>query len=435
MSVLAIGLSHRSAPVALLERAAGAGDPRKLLAALRDARHVEEAVVLSTCNRFEVYAEVSTFHGGVQELTEVLATESGLGRDTLAPHLYVHYEGRAVAHLFSVVSGLDSMVVGESQILGQVRSAFRTCRDEKTIGRVLDPLFQQALRVGKRVHAETGIDRAGPSVAGAGLAVAGSTLGGLAGRSTLVVGAGAMGALVVASLHREGSRIVVANRTPRHAARLVRQVGGRAVGLEALEEELAAADLLVSSTGATGLVIGADVVAAAMTRRPGRPLVILDLALPRDVDPAVRELAGVTLVDLESLHAVLEGTAPGREVESARLIVAEEVAAFVAWQRASRVAPTVAALRSKADEVVSRELARLDGRLTDLPPRTRAEIAATVHRVVEKLLHTPTVRVKQLAEGPDGDAYAEALRELFGLDPATPQAVAQTDFELTGEQP
>ncbi len=427
MSVLVVGLSHRSAPGTVLERVALDGDGVvKLLADLNTSGHVDEAVVVSTCNRVEVYAEVSRFHGGVQEVSELLARSGGLPLDALAPHLYVHYEDSAVQHLFTVTAGLDSMVVGESQVLGQVRGAFRLADEEGTVGRVLRPLLQHALHAGKRAHAETGIDAAGPSVVDAALGAAGSALGALAGRHALVVGAGSMGALAVSLLRRAGvGELVVANRTPERAHRLAAAYGGRGTGLDELVGEIAGVDLLLCSTGATGVVVPAEAVEQAMRTRPGRPLAVVDLALPRDVEAAAAAVPGVTLVDLAALGAAIGDAVAGPEIEAAQRIVTDEVGAYLASRRSSHVAPTVVALRAKAAEVVAAELGRLDGRLPGLDPRAQAEVATTVRRVVDKLLHSPTVRVKELADQPGGQSYAAALRELFDLDPAAPEAVSR----------
>jgi len=419
MNMVAVGLSHRSAPVDLLERAALVGDEAaKLLADLGGCLHVEEAVVLATCNRVEVYAEVSKFHAGGQEISELLSRASGLSLDELSPHLYLHYEDSAVAHLFAVAAGLDSMVVGESQILGQLRAAHRLARAEGTVGRGIGELVQQALRVGKRVHAETGIDRAGASVVAAALEEATFTVGSLVGLRAVVIGAGSMGALASALLRRGGvAELVIANRTMPRAERLADTYDGRAVRLPDVPAEVAVADLVLSSTGSTGLVLRAPAVAAAMAHRTQRPLAIVDLALPHDVDPAVRRVPGVRLVDLATLGEALRDASAGRDIAAARDIVAEEVAAFLGWQRSVQVGPTVAALRDKASAVVAAELARLNNRLPDLGDRERAEVANAVHRVVDKLLHAPTVRVKELAGRPGGHAYAEALRALFDLFP------------------
>jgi glutamyl-tRNA reductase len=425
MSVLVVGLSHKTAPVELLERVAINPDHvPKALAELQQGAHVVESVVLSTCNRVEVYAHVTRFHGGVQEVSDLLARLSGVLLDDLSDHLYVHYEDRAVHHLFNVAAGLDSMVVGEGQILGQVRAAFKTAQDEGAIGRVLGELFRHSLRVGKRVRTDTAVGRAGASLVAIGLRVAQAAIGPLTqDTKALIVGAGAMGALAGTTLRREGvGTIVVANRTPERAATLAQTLDGRGIALDDLESAIADADLVVSSTGASGIVVEADAVRRAVADRTERPLFFLDLALPRDIDPAVRDLPGVRLADLDALRAVLDTEESGAELDECRRIVADEVAVFLGWQRAMRVAPTVVALRAKADALIAAELERLSARV-DLGGKERGEVESAVRRVVEKLLHAPTVRVKELAEAPGGDHYAEALRELFGLDPQVPEAV------------
>ncbi len=429
MSVLVVGVSHRSAPVTLLEQVTvGIGDTTGVLTELTTGA-VAEAVVLATCNRVEVYADTSGFHAGVDAVSDLLSRRSGVPLEELSKHLYVHWEGQAVLHLFEVACGLDSMVVGESQILGQLRRSYAAAG--AGVGRVLHELFQRALHVGKRAHSETGLDEAGQSLVSVGLEHAVAAVGPLPGRHVLLVGAGSMGALAGATLRRAGvGEVVVANRTAANAARLATSLDGRGVGLDGLEDALQHADVVVSSTGATGTVISFEVVEAAVARRGGRPLAFLDLALPRDVDPVVRALPGVTLVDLASLQEVLASTRAGAGVEAARVIVTEEVGEFLASQQASRVAPTVVALRSRAEEVVAAELTRLSGRLPRLGDRERAEVEQAVRRVVQTLLHTPTVRVKELTDAPEGLSYADALRELFGLDRNAPAAVTATPVSL-----
>ncbi|MFF0867764.1 glutamyl-tRNA reductase [Nonomuraea sp. NPDC003560] len=418
MSVLAIGLSHRTAPVALLERVSVTGDALvKLLHDVQQDTSVAEAMVISTCNRVEIYVTVDRFHAAVTSISGLLAVHSGVPADELTPHLYVHYEERAVEHLFSMVCGLDSMAVGEGQILGQVRQALKLAQKHGTVGATLNELTQQALRVGKRAHTDTGIDQAGPSLVSAGLALAGD----LAGRRALVVGAGSMSSLAAVTLQRAGvTDIVVANRTYERGARLAESVGGRAVAFAAVREELADADIVITCTGAGRHVITPDMLTGGVF--------LLDLALPHDIDPAVREVPGVTLVDLETIQESGVGSRGGDAVESVRALVAEELNAYLDAARAARVTPTVVALRSKAAGVVESELGRLMMRMPDLDDKARDEIAMTVQRVVDKLLHEPTVRVKQLAAGPGGDHYAEALRELFNLDPKMPAAVREVEL-------
>ena len=428
MSVLVVGLSHRTAPVSLLEKlTVTPEDLADVLADLLVGEHVSEALVLSTCNRVEVYAEVSKFHGGVADVSAVLEKRSGVGLDAVPDQVYVHYEDRAVQHLFEVASGLDSMVVGEAQILGQLRFSLRVAQAAEAVGRTLNELGQQALRVGKRVHSETGIDQAGASLVSVGVELATERFGGPAGLRAVVVGAGSMSSLAAATLTRAGvSRLDVVNRTKDNADRLAESYGGTGHALSELPRLIAETDLVVSCTGSIGTVLGAD----ALTELGGRALTFLDLALPRDIDPSVRAVPGVELIDLEVLGERLAATRGPDDVDAARAIVSEEVGTFLSWQRVTRVAPTVVALRSKADELVEAELARLHGRLPELDERTRNELEQTVRRVVDKLLHTPTVRVKQLAETPGGQAYAEALGELFGLDPSAVDAVSRAAVEV-----
>ncbi|MEV4998415.1 glutamyl-tRNA reductase [Streptomyces niveus] len=438
MSLLVIGLSHRSAPVSVLDRASLSPDGRiKLLQDALAAEPAAEAAVLATCNRIELYADVDKFHAGVAELSTLLARHSGVGLEELTPYLYVHYEDRAVHHLFSVACGLDSMVVGEGQILGQIKDALAGGQELHTAGRLLNDLFQQALRVGKRAHSETGIDRAGQSLVTFGLqqlADGADVPGWAAGRRALVIGAGSMSSLAAATLARAGvAEIVVANRTAARAERLVEiltepggtGVGARAVDMGAVDGELTRADIVVSCTGATGLVLTADAVETALAG--GRDLALLDLAMPRDIDAAVHRIAGARLIDIESLAEASADAPMAADVDAVKRIVTDEVAAFGAAQRAAHITPTVVALRAMAADVVTNEITRLEGRLPGLDERQRAEITQAVRRVVDKLLHAPTVRVKQLAGEPGGAGYADALRELFDLDPQAVASVSRAD--------
>jgi len=437
--VLVVGLSHKSAPVATLERAAVGGDTlTKLLRDVVQAEPVAESFVVSTCNRVEVYADVDRFHAGVTAICELLARHCGVPPHELTQYLYVHYEDRAVSHLLAVAAGLDSMVVGEDQILGQVRSAVKLAAEHGTAGRVLGELGQLALRTGKRARAETGIGRAGLSLLSAAVELAATSLGpvgpgpdALAGRDVLIVGAGSMSALAAATAARSGAAsIVVANRTREHAERLAASVSTtvtRIAGLADLPAAMADADVLISCTGAAGHVITHDMVFAALTaRKAAAPLVIMDLAMPRDVEPAAASLPGVVLIGMDQLseHAT---AIRDDDVAAVRAILEAELAGYQSAMDAARVAPTVVALRAKAAKVVDAELARLAGRLSadGLSGHALDEIAQTVRRVVDKLLHAPTVRVKELAGSPGGEEYAAALRVLFDLDPRAVEAVTR----------
>jgi glutamyl-tRNA reductase len=427
MSVLVVGISHRSAPVSLLERVALDGDGVvKLVSDVMAGTHVIEAAVISTCNRLEIYAEVDRFHGSVEEVSRLLVERAGETADAMLPHLYVHYDDGAVSHLFHVAAGLDSMAVGEGQILGQTRDALRIGQEHGSVGSALNLLFQQALRVGKRSRAETGIEQAAPTLVSAALDRV--LPEGVDGKRVVVLGAGGMASLATATVaRRRAAEVTVVNRTEANAERLATEYDVRWAPLARLREELAAADLLITSTGATGTLVSASDLAAA--RPDGRPLAVADLALPHDVEPGSADLPGITLVGLAGLAEELRETDAGQEVEGVRRIVGEEVAAFLAARRQAGVTPTVVALRSMATDVVDAELARLLARLPDLDDAARAEIQQTLRRTADKLLHQPTVRVKELAGETGAVSYAAALAELFSLDPDAVDAVTRPSGE------
>lgn len=428
MSILIVGASHRSAPVELLERlAVDHAGASKLRAAAMNSDHVSEALVLATCNRVEIYAEVDRFHGSVDDLTALLVDVADSSVDQVLPSLYVHYDEAAVDHLFSVAAGLDSMVVGEGQILGQVRDALRRGQGDESVGSALNTLFQQGLRVGKRAHSETGIDHAGQSIVSVAVEEAVEVIGPLDDATVCIIGAGSIAALAAATVRRAGAgTITICSRTFANAQRLAGSVDGRAVAMTELGHELVDADLVISCTGATGVVIPAEIVSAALEQRSRpAPMAIIDLALPHDVAPIAADLPGVTLIPL---HAVADSVHNGRgaeDVAAVKAIVTQEVTAFAAARDAARVAPTVVALRSMATGVVATELDRLWGRLEGLTPAQRDEVVQTVRRVADKLLHEPTVRIKQLAGRVPDSSYADALAELFALDPAAVEAVTR----------
>ncbi|GAA1206281.1 glutamyl-tRNA reductase [Prauserella alba] len=436
MSILALGLSHRTANLTTLERVSiPAPEVPKILHELQQAEHVSEVMAVSTCNRIEVYAVVETFHGGLDDVASVLARQAGMVPDELYDSFYVHYAGAAVEHLFNVTSGLDSMVVGETQILGQVRAAYATARDAGTVGRTLHELVQTTLRVGKRVHSETGLDQLGASVVSAALAEAEDAGGDLAGKRALVVGAGSMGALAASHLRKAGiGSVVVANRTQANAERLAASVTEQgvpatAVPLAELADAASGADVAVVCTGAKGTVLESRHVGPRTA-----PLVVCDLGLPRDVDAEVGGLDGVHLVDLDTVRRRMHDSGSGtteKQTAKAAGIVLDEVRAYLAGQRSAAVTPTVTALRKRAAEVVDAELLRLDRRLPEIDADTREEVGRTVKRVVDKLLHAPTVRVKQLAAETSDTDYATALRELFELDPQAPKTVSSPSAPMT----
>jgi len=385
VNLIVVGASHRSAPISLLERLARVDGPRVLTGG-----HVTEAVLLTTCNRTDVYAAVPAFHAGLQQIGEVLGRSTGLRYDEFAGSLYVHHGVDAVRHTFRVAAGLESMVIGEPQILGQMREAYQRASDVDTVGKMLHELMQQALRVGKRAHAETGIDQAPRSMVSAALdRVPGHH------QRWLIVGAGAMGGLARTELERRGvTDVTVVNRSGSHLT------------LDELPRLMSEVDVVVSATASI-----APMITKAMITKP---LVIVDLALPRDVEPGVGDLPGVTLIDIEHLARILPQHE--KELHDVERIVDAEVLAFTGWLRGTQAAPTVAALRARADDVVTAELRRLAQRTPDLTEDQRAEVAHSLQRVVKRLLHQPTVRVRQLAAEPGGEAYTKLVRELFELD-------------------
>lgn len=428
MSVLVVGLSHHTTPIDVLERAVlGPLACAELAARVRRAEAVSESLVLATCNRVEVIAEVETFHGALTAIGESLSGATGVPLGELTRHLYVHYDDRAVSHLFSLACGLDSMAVGESQILGQLRDALAMGQHARYVGPQLNFLLQHALRVGKKAHAETGIDAVARTLVGLGLERADQVLPDLGAARAVVVGAGAMSGLSAATLARAGvGGLTVVSRTGERAAQLAAAHGGRAVDWAQLEQAVGEADLVVSCTGAVGHVLDETVLRRARGGRT-QPVVVLDLALPRDVSPAVADMPGVHLWGLAELQRAHRERGAGTEheaVAAVRDLVTGEVAAFLVDRRAQQVGPTVAALRARADKVVDLEYRRLMQRLPDLDLSAQVEVRRTVKRVVDKLLHTPTVRVKALQSTDDAGDYAHALRELFDLDPHDVAAVA-----------
>jgi glutamyl-tRNA reductase len=417
MSILVVSVSHKSTSVSHLgQLALDSPASAKLAEQLVGSEHIDEAVVLSTCNRTELYASVSRFHGALDDATQVLAEVAGLRAGELRSLCAVFFDEGAVAHTFSVASGLDSLVVGETQILGQVKSALALGQAHETAGTVLNALFQQAIRVGKRVHTETGIGGAGRSLVSAGYGLLGEEIGGLEGRHVLVVGAGAMAGLAARTAAADGAFVTCANRTLARAERLAEAIGGKAVALSDLSGALAATDVLVTCTGARTLTIGVDDLVGTPVRG------VVDLALPADVAPEVAE-HNICLVNLDRLVTDQPEGASAQEIEDARALVREEVANFLALRRAAQVAPTVVALRSMASDVVATELHRLEARLPQLDDHEREQIQRSMRRIVDKLLHAPTVRVQELSAEPDAVDYAAALRELFALDPQTVAAV------------
>lgn len=393
-------------------------DLAKALHDLRSREHISEAVALSTCNRTEVYVYAERFHGAYQDVRDFLAASSHLPPEGFVDHLYVHYDTDAATHLFEVASGLDSAVVGEHEIQGQIKRAWELAQAESACGTTLNSLFRHALEVGKRVRTETGVGRNVAPVSHAAVVMAAEHLGGLDAKRILVVGAGEMGEGMVVALASAGvAEIVVANRSAERAAALAERVGGRAVGLSALPEALVDADLLLTSTGASELILERAHLQDIIRERAGRNLLIVDIAMPRDVDPAAGELPGVVLLDMDDLTAFADRGMRERraEVDRARRIVELELGRYLDHQSAREVAPLIVAFRDRAEELRQLELARFDKRLASLEPAERDAVEALTQGLLAKILHEPTVRLADAAATPRGNRLAEALRDLFGL--------------------
>jgi len=419
VSVVVIGLNHRTAPLDLLERmAVGEGQLPKALHDLCTRPNLSEALVLSTCNRTEVYAVAERFHGAYSDIRGFLGDFSFLPPEDFADHLYVHYDTAAVAHLMSVASGLDSAVLGESEIQGQVKVAWERARDEGAAGPTLNLLLRHALEARKRARSETGIARNITSVSQAAVVMAGEHIGGITGRTVLVLGAGEMGEGMAVALAGAGAgRVLVANRTPGRAAALAARIGGEPVPLVDLPERLAEADVLLTSTGSRAPVLERPDVEPILGGRD-RPLLIVDIAVPRDVDPGVGDVPGVTLLDMDDLRrfAALGVAERRREVTAVETILNAEIDRYLGATSAREVAPMIVALRERAESVRTTELDRLKGRYDDLDPRQLELVEAVTKGLVAKLLHQPTVVLKDAAGSARGDRLVAALRELFEIE-------------------
>lgn len=424
MSVIVVGLNHRTVPVELLERMTVPEHMvPKVLHDLMAREHLLEVVVLSTCNRTEIYARCTHFHGAVGDVRDFLADHSGAAPEEFENHLYTYYDDAAVGHLFSVVAGLDSMIVGESEILGQVRDAWEAATREQTSSQALSRLFKHAVESGKRVRTETGISRHPVSIPSAAVTVAAEHLGTLEGARVLVIGAGQMGKGLASTLRSRGvEHVWIGNRTAVRAEELAAQVGGKAVPLTDIADTLVDADVLFTSTASSGVLIERATVEMVMACRNARPLLIVDVALPRDVDPGVADILDVTLLDLDDLKDFAQRSAERRrrEIGKVREILAAEIDRYRGERAAREVAPLITSLRELGEGVRRLEIERFKTKLAELDPDTRELVEAITHGIVNKLLHEPTVRVKDAAGTPRGDYYADALATLFDL-PSTEQ--------------
>jgi glutamyl-tRNA reductase len=418
MGILVLGISHREAPLSLRERLAI--NSIRLPDALRTlAARVREGVVLSTCNRTEVYAVTGHERSGREALVRYVGEATGVPEAIFGPLAYHHWQEDGIRHLFRVAAGLDSMILGEPQILGQVREAFAAAMAAGRVGPVLGRLFQQALQVGKAARSQAGISRGAASVSFAAVELARDALCSLEGRAVLVIGAGKTGDLVSRTLRDSGAgRLLIANRSTERAEALAERWGGEVAPFDELAGACARADIVVSCTSAPSAIISAEMLRGALRGRPDRPLLVIDLAVPRDVEPDCARVGGVRLYDLDDLQARVSANlaARRREAEGAERIVEREVVRFMAWRDALDVTPTIRALIERAESIRSRELERALERLGEVSSRERDTIEAMSRSIVNKLLHDPIIRLKRDVGQRDGSAYARAVQELFCLD-------------------
>ncbi|MEM1334276.1 MAG: glutamyl-tRNA reductase [Actinomycetota bacterium] len=417
-SLLVVGVNHRSAPLPVLERLTIApADLGKAVSGLAGRDAIREAAIVSTCNRTEIYVAAELFHGAYADVCDFLSDVGDLSADQLAPHLFSDHDAGAVRHLLEVASGLDSAVLGESEILGQVRTAWEVARSESAARSTLNLLFRTAVETGKRARSETAIGRGTASVSHAAVEMLSDVVGDLSGRHIAVVGAGSMGEGVAVALAKHGGcEIDVVNRSPERGAALADRVGGRSVGLDHLPEALECADVVIASTGSGEPIITADLVMRA-GRGTDRPLSIIDIAVPRDVSPDAAALDGVTVLDLDDLRdwADRGRVARNGETDRVRQIVAEETEHYLVESTARLAAPLVASMHVAAEEVRAAELARFDKKLADLDDGERRAVEQLTRAIVAKLLHEPSVRLKTQAGTPQGARNAAAVRDLFDL--------------------
>ncbi|MDQ4144969.1 MAG: glutamyl-tRNA reductase [Actinomycetota bacterium] len=422
MSLVVVGLNHKTAPIELLEQLAISEEMLpKALHQLGTYEHVLEGAVLSTCNRIEVYAVVSKFHGGAQDVRNFLAEFCHVAPEDFVDRLYTYHDEGAVRHLFRVAAGIDSMVIGESEILGQVRRAFQAASAEGMVQRKLNYALRQALRVGKRSRSETAIGRNPVSISSAAVELARRAFPhqSLDGKQVVVVGAGKMGRLAMQALRQAGAAdITVVNRGEERAREAAETFAVNRRSFDELCEVIAAADIVISSTTAIEPVISPELVADALKLRENKPLFFVDIAVPRDVDPAVAELPGVLVRDIDDLRGVVEAGVGSRitEVSKVEAILAEELGHFLEWERASEIGPTVAALVQRAESIRVEEVVRIRNQFGPLSEAQQQALDQVTRKIVAKLLHPPIAKAKELASSKQGHAYLAAMRELFELD-------------------
>jgi glutamyl-tRNA reductase len=419
MSLLVVGVSHRTAPLAILERTSiPSADLEKALHQLSLKPHISETVVLATCNRTECYVQATRFHDAVDEVTDFLCEWSELDRETLSEHLYTYHDDTAAQHLFQVAAGTLSIVLGETEILGQVRNAALRAQEAGAARHQLGRLFRHAQEVGRRARSETKIGEGFASLSSVAVALAAETLGKLSDKTVVLLGAGEIGMRMATAMAASGVHdVVVVNRSPRAAADLATQVGGRHRPIEDLPDALHAADVLLTSTGADHVMLDRDDLEMIMSRRPGRPLLIIDLAMPRDVAPDAGRVPGVTRMDMEDCKTFVESSLDQRRIEASRVLeIVDEEVERARNERAHReVAPLIAELRRRVEQVRVDELARYKSRIDAVDPEAQELIEAVTKSLVNKLLHQPTMALKMSAYQSDGPLTTDLVARLYEL--------------------
>ncbi|TYO94990.1 glutamyl-tRNA reductase [Desulfallas thermosapovorans] len=420
MSVISIGVNHKTAPVEIREKLSFSDNSLPdALARLLDQPVILGCVIISTCNRTEIYAHVTDIESGIETIRSFLQHKSGVEASMIKKYTYAFTQHKTARHLFRVAAGLDSMLLGETQILGQVRTAYHLAQEYKATDKVINTLFKHAITVGKRARTETGIDQHAVSISYAAVELAKQIFHDLTGRSVLVIGAGKMSELTAKHLVANGvSGVIVSNRSHDRAECLARQFGGRAVKFDELHRYLEAADIVISCTAATHYVVRASDVQSALSPKPNKKIMMIDIAVPRDIDPAVGKIPGVTLYDIDDLQNVVDNNLMERKRAAimAEGIIEEQVDEFVQWLDMQYVIPTVSALKKRGEEIKEREMARALGKLGNISEHDRKVIGSMANNIVNQLLHTPVTRLKEYALTEQGPLYKEAMEELFCLD-------------------
>ncbi|MFA4135062.1 MULTISPECIES: glutamyl-tRNA reductase [unclassified Brevibacillus] len=420
MDILLLGLNYKTAPVEIREKFTFSDDgTARALHLLSQTKSIAECIILGTCNRTEIYVVCDQANIGRDYTRRFLAEWFGVEKEQFKDHLYIKENERAIEHLFRVSSGLDSMVMGETQILGQVRDAFLLGQEHQTTGTVFNTLFKQAITFAKRAHTETAIGQNAVSVSYAAVELGKKIFGSFAGKSVLIVGAGKMSELTAKHLHANGSeRVMVANRTLERAQLLAEKFKGDSCTMEQLPEALLTADIVISSTGATGYVLGKKELAPIMKQRKHRPLFMVDIAVPRDLNPDLHDLDNVFLYDIDDLEGIVASNVAERSREAERLdvMIQEEIVAFTTWYQTLGVAPLIAALRDKANAIQSEAMRKIENKLPNLSERDMHIIRKTTKGIVNQLLHDPVVRLKEMAATKDGEEVLDIFEKMFALE-------------------